>query len=64
MKFRIVPLAEEIAEEVRRTLAAPGYGHPAHRELATGYGRAGAVSARSSRTWMQGSCSHTILSGK
>lgn len=38
MNFRIVPLAEEIAEEVRRTLAAPGYGHPAHRELATGYG--------------------------
>jgi Protein of unknown function (DUF1203) len=34
--FRGIP--EPLAAEVRATLRAPGYGHPAHREVAKGYG--------------------------
>ena len=36
--IRIVALPTDVAEEVRRTLLAPGYDHPAHLELAAGYG--------------------------
>ena len=36
--YRVVPLAEDLAREVRSTLKAPRYGHPAHVELAKGYG--------------------------
>jgi hypothetical protein len=36
--YRVVALDTETADEVRRTLRAPGYGHPAHVETATGYG--------------------------
>jgi hypothetical protein len=36
--FRVVAISTAITERVRATLRAPGYGHPAHRELATGYG--------------------------
>lgn len=36
--YRVVALATETADEVRRTLRAPGYGHPAHIETATGSG--------------------------
>jgi hypothetical protein len=35
-KLRIVPMAAEIAERVRQTMKAPGYGFPAHRETAAG----------------------------
>lgn len=38
MNFRIVPLPADLCDEVRRTRRAPGYGHPAHGEVATGYG--------------------------
>ncbi|HEY1953156.1 MAG TPA: DUF1203 domain-containing protein [Gemmatimonadaceae bacterium] len=31
-------VGNEIGDVVRRTLRSPGYGHPAHTELATGYG--------------------------
>ena len=31
-------ICDAIAAEVRRTLRAPEYGHPAHRDLAQGYG--------------------------
>ncbi|WP_040922550.1 DUF1203 domain-containing protein [Saccharomonospora xinjiangensis] len=33
MNFRIVPMATAVADEVRTTLRAPGYGHPAWREI-------------------------------
>src|SRR5690349_1964262 len=36
--FRIVPISSDIVDLVRKTLKSPGYGHPAHTEVATGYG--------------------------
>lgn len=36
LRFRGIPSTS--ADEVRATLRAPGYGHPAHREVASGYG--------------------------
>lgn len=36
--FRVLPIAPAIAEEVRNTLKSPQYGHPAHVEVAAGYG--------------------------
>jgi hypothetical protein len=36
--FRVLPIDSKIAEQVRSTLKSPQYGHPAHKELATGYG--------------------------
>ncbi len=36
--FRVLPIDPALAEEVRSTLKSPQYGHPAHVELATGYG--------------------------
>ncbi len=35
-KLKIVAMASGIVEQVRRTMKAPGYGFPAHRELAAG----------------------------
>lgn len=37
-EYRVVPVAPEVARQVRETLTAPGYGHPAHLEVAQGYG--------------------------
>lgn len=36
--FRVLPINSKLAEEVRSTLKSPQYGHPAHIELAKGYG--------------------------
>ena len=36
--FRFQGIADAVATEVRQTLRAPEYGHPAHRELARSYG--------------------------
>jgi hypothetical protein len=36
--FQLIPISSFIAEEVRETLKSPKYGHPAHLEVATGYG--------------------------
>lgn len=36
--MKIIPIDPELAAEVRKTLRAPGYGHPAHCEIAAGYG--------------------------
>jgi hypothetical protein len=36
--FRVLPIDSKLAEEVRSTLKSPQYGHPAHIELAKGYG--------------------------
>jgi uncharacterized protein DUF1203 len=36
--YRVVALDERIADEVRRTRRTPGYGHPAHVEVASGTG--------------------------
>ena len=36
--FRFSGIPEAVAREVRDSLRAPGYGHPAHREQAHGYG--------------------------
>lgn len=36
--YRVVALPKDIADQVRRTLKTPDYGHPAHAELAEGYG--------------------------
>jgi Protein of unknown function (DUF1203) len=35
-ELKIVPMASEIVEQVRKTMKAPGYGFPAHREVAAG----------------------------
>ena len=36
--FRIVAVSEGLAEKVRQSRRSPGYGHPVHAEVATGYG--------------------------
>ena len=36
--YRVVAVQDQIAGEVRETLRSPGYGHPAHAEVATGHG--------------------------
>lgn len=36
--FRVIPISDDVAAEVRATMRAPGYGHPAHVEVAAGYG--------------------------
>ncbi|HMI45862.1 MAG TPA: DUF1203 domain-containing protein, partial [Gemmatimonadaceae bacterium] len=36
--YRVVPIGDRVADAVRKTLRSPGYGHPAHTEVATGYG--------------------------
>ena len=38
MRFVIRGIPQDIADEVRRTRRSPGYGHPAHEELAAGTG--------------------------
>ena len=35
-KLKIVPMGSDIAELVKKTMRAPGYGFPAHREVASG----------------------------
>jgi len=37
-RYRVIPIPDHAAAEVRRTLKAPGYGHPAHVEVAAGFG--------------------------
>ncbi|MEP6618824.1 MAG: DUF1203 domain-containing protein [bacterium] len=36
--FRVVAISPALAATVRETMRSPQYGHPAHSELATGYG--------------------------
>jgi hypothetical protein len=36
--FRVLAIGQEIANQARRTLKSPQYGHPAFVETATGYG--------------------------
>lgn len=36
--YRVIALPEAVADEVRSTGTAPIYGHPAHTEVAKGYG--------------------------
>ena len=36
--YRVIAVGGQIAEGVRSTLRSPGYGHPAHTEIASGYG--------------------------
>lgn len=38
MNYLVRAVPQEIADEVRRTHRSPGYGHPAHLEVATGTG--------------------------
>lgn len=38
MNIRIVAIPTTVAENVRSTLRSPKYGHPAHTEVAKGYG--------------------------
>ena len=38
MQFKVRGVPQQIADEVRHTRRAPGYGHPAHLELASGTG--------------------------
>jgi len=37
-QFRFHGIAEALAAQVRSSMRSPQYGHPAHRELARGYG--------------------------
>jgi len=37
-EFRVVPVAHEVAGKARSTRKSPQYGHPAHTEIANGYG--------------------------
>jgi len=36
--YRVVAIPQAVADSVRTTRSSPGYGHPAHAEVATGYG--------------------------
>jgi hypothetical protein len=36
--YRVIALPESTAAKARSTLRSPGYGHPVHAEVATGYG--------------------------
>ena len=36
--FRVIAIPTDVADAVRTTHASPGYGHPAHAEVATGHG--------------------------
>jgi hypothetical protein len=36
--YRVMAVGNPVTDVVRRTLRAPGYGHPAHVEVAAGYG--------------------------
>ena len=36
--LKVVAIPTKVAELVRSTMLSPGYGHPAHREVAKGYG--------------------------
>jgi hypothetical protein len=38
MTFTVRGIPQDVADEVRRTRLAPGYGHPAHHETARGTG--------------------------
>ena len=38
MRFKVRGIPQEVADEVRRTRLSPGYGHPAHLEVAAGTG--------------------------
>lgn len=38
MSFRVVAIPTKVADLVRSTLRSPGYGHPAHVEVAASYG--------------------------
>ena len=38
MDYRIIAIPTKVADLVRSTGQAPGYGHPAHTELAAGHG--------------------------
>jgi hypothetical protein len=38
VSYRIVAIPTKVADRVHATGQAPGYGHPAHTEIATGYG--------------------------
>lgn len=38
MQFQVRSIPQDVADEVRRTRVSPGYGHPAHLELARGTG--------------------------
>ena len=36
--FRVLPIPFDLTNQARSTLKSPQYGHPAHAEVATGYG--------------------------
>ena len=38
ISYRIVAIPTKVADLVRSTMKSPGYGHPAHTEVASGYG--------------------------
>lgn len=38
MSYKVIPIASEIAESVRKNLKSPQYGHPATVDIAKGYG--------------------------
>src|SRR5947208_9413526 len=38
VQYRVTGIPEPLARAVRTSLASPQYGHPAHLEVATGYG--------------------------
>lgn len=37
-QYRIIAIPTKVADLVRSTMKSPGYGHPAHTEIASGYG--------------------------
>jgi len=43
--YRVVAVQDQMAGAVRQTLRSPGYGHPAHIEVATGHGPWGMLNA-------------------
>jgi hypothetical protein len=38
MNYKVIPIAPELARNVRKNMVSPQYGHPASIDVATGYG--------------------------
>jgi len=38
ISYRVIAIPTKVADLVRETMKSPGYGHPAHTEIAAGYG--------------------------
>ena len=62
--LRMIAIPMKVADLVRTTLKSPGYGHPAHKEIAVDMGRAGFACALFGWGTRSACCLRTIRSMK